>query len=300
MLWIVATVLAAAVQTARNAMQSHLTASLGTLGATQVRFLYGWPFAAVLLAVAAGVAGAPVPRPTATFLTYTAAGAVAQIAGTALLLAAMRARSFSIATAFSKTEAIQVALFGVVILGEHLTIARSAAVTVTTLGVLLAATKRGARSGVATLEPALFGIASGGMFALASIGFRGGIVALGDDVFYLRAATTLAWSLSIQTVLLGSWLAVVAREVLIGGLTLWRQSLAAGFFGAAASQLWFLALSLTAAANVRTLGLVEVLFAQGVSHYVFGQRASARESAGMALVVVGVALLLWGTRPGGG
>ena len=37
----------------------------------------------------------------------------------------------------------------------------------------------------------------------------------------------------------------------------------AGFMGAFASQFWFLAFALTAAANVRTLALVEVLFAQG-------------------------------------
>jgi drug/metabolite transporter (DMT)-like permease len=62
--------------------------------------------------------------------------------------------------------------------------------------------------------------------------------------------------------------------------------------GAFASQFWFLGLSLTAAANVRTLALVEVLFAQAVARRVFGQRVSAREATGMALVIAGVALLL--------
>jgi drug/metabolite transporter (DMT)-like permease len=66
----------------------------------------------------------------------------------------------------------------------------------------------------------------------------------------------------------------------------------AGFFGAFASEFWFLGFSLTAAANVKTLGLVEVVFAQVVAHRVFAQRATARELAGMALVVAGVALLL--------
>ena len=47
----------------------------------------------------------------------------------------------------------------------------------------------------------------------------------------------------------------------------------AGFMGAFASQFWFLALALTAAANVRTLALVEVLFAQAVAYYSFKQRA---------------------------
>jgi drug/metabolite transporter (DMT)-like permease len=291
-LWIVATVLAAAVQTARNATQSSLTATLGTLGATQVRFLYGWPFAVAFLGVAAAVAGTAMPAPTATFLVYTAGGAVAQIAATALLLAAMHGGSFAVATTLSKTEAVQVAVFGIVLLGEHVTPARAAAVVIATTGVVLAAAKPGAKWNAASLRPALFGVASGGLFALASVGFRGGIVALGDDVYYLRAATTLAWSLGIQTLLLGLWLAAFARPALLGSLTLWRQSLLAGLLGACASQFWFLGFSLTAAANVRTLGLVEVLFAQGAARRMFRQRAAARELLGMALVVTGVALLL--------
>ena len=49
-LWVVFTLLAAAGQTARNAMQRELTASLGTVGATHVRFLFGFPFALLFLA----------------------------------------------------------------------------------------------------------------------------------------------------------------------------------------------------------------------------------------------------------
>jgi drug/metabolite transporter (DMT)-like permease len=292
MLWVFTTVVAAAVQTGRNAMQSQLTAALGTLGATQVRFLYGWPFAVLFLIMAAIATGTAVPGPTPQFLLFTAGGAVAQIAGTALLLAAMHARSFAVATVLSKTEAVQVAAFGTVILGERLTVASGIACAIATGGVVLAALGRGAKWDAASWQPALFGIASGGFFALASIGFRGGILALGDGSHYLRAATALTWALSLQTVLLGAWLAAFARPALVGSFKLWRQSLLAGLLGACASQLWFLGFSLTTAANVRTLALVEVLFAHGVAHRVFDQRATWREALGMVLVVAGVALLL--------
>src|SRR3954464_11315606 len=137
MLWILATIVAAAGQTARNAMQSSLTASLGTLGATQVRFLYGFPFALLFLALVAAVARASVPGPTTTFMAYTSAGALAQIFATALLLTAMRARAFSVATAFTKTEAVQVAVFGFVFLGDALTPARVAAIAIATAGVIV-------------------------------------------------------------------------------------------------------------------------------------------------------------------
>jgi len=274
-------------------MQSSLTAALGTLGATQVRFVYGLPFAILFLALLTLVAGASVPAPSGPFLAYTLGGAVAQIAGTALMLAAMHARSFSVATAFIKTEAVQVAIFGVMILGERLTAIGSMAIVVATTGVVLTAVKPGARGGAGGLVPLAQGIASGACFALAAVGFRGGILAL-DGVYYLRAATALVWALAAQAALLGAWMALFARPALAGSLKLWRQSLLAGFFGAFASHFWFLGFSLTAAAHVRTLALVEVLFAHVVARRVFEQHATRRELAGMALVVTGVALLLLG------
>lgn len=273
-------------------MQSSLTARLGTIGATQLRFLYGFPFALAFLAIVTLVAGEGAPGPNARFLAFTAGGAVAQIFGTALLLAAMQLRSFSVATAFGKTEAVQVAIFGLLILGDVLTPLRAVAIVIATAGVFLIAVKPGERWHSEALRPALYGVASGGLYAIAAVGFRGGILALDDGAFFLRATTTLVWSLGIQAALLGVWMGAFDRENLLKSLTLWRQSLFAGFMGAFALQFWFLGFSLTSAANVRTLGLVEVLFAQVVSRRVFAEVASVRELAGMALVIAGVGVLL--------
>jgi uncharacterized membrane protein len=81
--------------------------------------------------------------------------------------------------------------------------------------------------------------------------------------------------------------------VLIAVMRAWRPSLFAGFMGALASELWFMAFALATAASVRTLGLVEVLFAQAVSSLIFRQPVTLREVAGVAMVVLGVVLLLW-------
>ncbi|HEX6996543.1 MAG TPA: DMT family transporter [Gammaproteobacteria bacterium] len=292
MLWIVATLIAAAAQTARNAMQSSLTAALGTLGAAQVRFLYGLPFALLFLALAAAVADAPLPAPTAPFFVYTVGGALAQIAGTVLLLAAIHAGSFSLATAFTKTEPVQVAIFAFAVLGERLPPLAVGAIVIATAGVVLAAWRAPAASGRRSAAAVVFGVASGAFFALAAVGFRGGILALGEGAPYLRATTALAWSLGIQAALLGAWMAAFHRAAFTASLLRWRESFVAGFMGALASQFWFLGFSLTAAANVRTLALIEVLFAHAVGRRLFGERASRREALGMALVVAGVALLL--------
>src|SRR5205807_4679557 len=109
----------------------------------------------------------------------------------------------------------------------------------------------------------------------------------------LMAATfTLAIGLLLQSVLLSAYLWLRDPAVLAAIMRAWRPSLFAGFMGALASQFWFLAFALATAASVRTLALVEVLFAQAISRLLFKQKTSAREAIGMALVVCGVALLL--------
>ena len=289
-LWAVFTVAAAFAQTIRNAMQRELSASLGTVGATQVRFLFGFPFALVFFAVLLVVTGTPVPRPEFYFWPWVAAGAFIQIAATALMLAAMGERSFVVTIAYTKTEPIQVALFGFIVLGDVVTPSMLAAIVAATLGVIVMSTKPGGTVG--GIKPTLLGLASGGALALAVIGFRGAILSLGLADYVMAATFTLVVGLAIQSAALSLYLSLRRPTVMFALLRAWKPSLFAGFMGALASQFWFLAFALATAASVRTLALVEVLFAQLVARYGFGQRTSAREAIGMALVVCGVALLL--------
>ncbi|HEY8383372.1 MAG TPA: DMT family transporter [Microvirga sp.] len=291
LLWIPATLAAAAAQTARNATQRRLTALIGTAGATQVRFLYGFPFALLLLAAIGTLSGDPIPAPNGSFLLFAAGGALAQILATALMLAAMRERSFSVVTAVIKTEPVQVALFGLVLLGDALTPALALAIGIATSGVVLMSVKPGGL-GAGGARPVALGVVAGACFALAAIGFRGAILSLGEGSALIRSTTTLAWGLGLQTAMLLAWLACFDRAALAGSFRVWRASLGAGFLGALASQFWFIGFALTSAANVRTLALVEVLMAQAVAHRLFAQKATGREWAGMALIVAGVVLLL--------
>lgn len=292
MLWIPVTLVAAAAQTGRNALQRRLTETLGTLGATQVRFLYGLPFALVFLALVLLVTGASLPRPTPRFGLFVLVGAAAQVAATALMLAAMRERSFAVVTALIKTEPVQIAVFGFAVLGDRLPPVAILAILLATAGVVLSSFRGGvgdlARDG---LRPVALGLLAGGAFAVSAVGFRGAILEL-DATPLVGATTTLACGLAVQTGLLLAWLLAFGRRVLAAILRAWRESLAAGFLGAFASQFWFLGFALTAAANVRTLALVEVLMAQAVSYRFMAQRATRRELAGLVLIVAGVALLI--------
>ena len=291
-LWAVFTVIAAAGQVLRNAQQKELTVSLGTVGATHVRFLFGLPFGLLFLAMVVAATGLPLPDLNPLMLTWTVVAALAQMGATALLLAAMRDRSFVVITAYSKTEAMQVAVFGLLFLGDPVTPSVAAAILIATVGVLLVSWPRTTGGEAFTWKPAALGIGSGAMFAIAAIGFRGGIRAVETPSFVVAATTTLALSLAIQTLVLTTYLFVFDRKTLAAIFRLWRPSLLAGFTGAFASQMWFLALALETAAKVRTLALIEIPMAQILSRNLFKQTLASREAVGIALIVAGVVLLL--------
>src|SRR5580700_2837104 len=293
-LWAVFTVIAAFMQTLRNAMQRELTGKLGTVGATHVRFLFGAPFVIVFLLGVMLVTGAPLPRPDLLFWPWVILGAFAQVAATALMLAAMGERSFVVTIAYIKTEPIQVAIFGLIFLGDMLTIPMMTAVVVATAGVLIMSTKPGGMIG--GRRPTLIGLASGGMFALSSIGYRGAILDLHMANFVMAATFTLVVGLVMQAIVLSLYLWLRQPSAMLAILRAWKPSLFAGLMGALASQFWFLAFAIATAASVRTLALIEVLFAQIVARVMFGQRTTTREAIGMALVVAGVGLLIFAEK----
>lgn len=305
-LWVGCAIAGGVLQTFRNVMQRQLTGRLGTIGAAHVRFLYGLPVGLAALGVALLLAGPDAISIPPSFWAWVLLGALTQIGATALMLAAMRERSFVVATAYLKTEPLQIVVFGVVFLGEVLSLQSSIAVALATFGVILmtlpqrvsgqadAAPPASRAALLATLRPAAFGIASGAGFALAAIGFRGSVLALGDAPFYLRATVTLASTLAIQSLLLSAWLQWRSPGVMREVLRAWRPSTIAGGTGALASVMWFLAFSLQTAAAVRTVGLLEILFAQVASRQLFAQRLSGREAAGIAMMMIGLVMLLRG------
>lgn len=292
MLWTVFTLIAAASQTVRNAMQRELTASLGTVGATHVRFLFGFPFALLFLAIVLAATGQGLPHTPAMFWPWVVWGALAQIFATALMLSAMGERSFVVAYAYIKTEPVQVAIFGLVFLGDKLSMPIGIAVLIATAGVIVMSLKPGTAAN-SSVRSTVVGIAAGSMFALSAVGYRGAILLLANPHFVLAATFTVTVGLVLQAGLLSLYLAVRDPSVLRAIAKAWKPSLFAGFMGAFASEFWFLAFAIATAASVRTLALIEVLFAQGISRFIFKQPTAPREAIGIVLVVIGVALLVY-------
>ena len=289
-LWAVFTIVAAAAQTVRNAAQRELTTRLGTVGATHVRFLFGFPFALIFLAGVMIALGQGLPQPPPAFWPWVVLGALTQVAATALMLAAMNDRSFVVVYAYIKTEPVQAALFGLIFLRDVVTPGMAAAILIATSGGVTMALKPGTSMDV---RATLLGLAAGAMFALSAVGFRGAILSLGLPSYVMAATFTLVVGLVMQSALLSLYLWLRNPDVLVSIMRAWRPSLFAGFMGALASQFWFLAFALATAASVRTLALVEVLFAQAISRFAFKQATTPREAVGVVLIGVGVLLLLW-------
>ena len=299
--WIPIVVAAAAAQTARNAAQRTLTAQVGTLGATLVRFLYGLPFTMLAVAVLQLLPGAPAELPDfgPAFFGWVAFGAVSQVAATALLLAAMKERNFIVAVTYSKTEVLQVALFATLFLHEIPGWATLLAIGVASTGVLMLSLpqRTAGEPGRGTAARgwggrlALLGLASGAGFALSAVGYRGAALQLPQLSPLLVAAWIVLLAQALQSLLLGGWLCWRSRESLRGIRRAWRISLLAGLMGAVASVGWSTGFAIRPAADVRTLGLVEVLFSYLVSLRLFREKLGLAERAGLVLVAIGLVVV---------
>lgn len=293
-LWAAFTLVAAGAQTLRNATQRELTASLGAVGATQVRFVFGLPFAILFLAGVSLWTGLPLPALEPSVLAWTALGAMAQIAATALMLAAMDLANFVVVTAYIKTEAVQVAIFALAFLGERPSPSLVAAIGLATAGVLILSLPKAGAGRAGAVPAALLGLVSAAFFALAAVGFKAAVTGLATPAFAMAASVVLVAGLAMQSFVLAIYLLVADRAGATAILVAWRASLLAGFLGALASQFWFLAFALASPARVRTLALVEVLFAQAIALLRFRERLRPLQALGMALVVLGVIALIDG------
>ncbi len=293
--WIPVTLLASSAQTLRNAMQRDLIGALGAVGAAQVRFLFGLPFALMFLAGLTVASGLSLPGLTAVNLAWTMFGAVSQVIATAMMLAAMRTKSFVVAVAYTKTEAAQIALFGLIVLNDPPTAALVTAIALATIGVALMAI-RSRKELMADWRSAALGLSSATFFAFAAIGFRSAVIGVASPSRVLSASVILVAGLAIQSAVLGLYLVAFDRAGARAILDAWRSSLFAGFMGALASQLWFIAFALSQAAPVRTLALIEVPMAQVVSLKMFREPPSLREGLGMSLIVIAAGILVWTAR----
>ncbi len=296
-LWIPITFAAALFRTLRTALQKKLTANLSTHATTFTRYVYSFPLAALYVLGLMEFGGLDLPALNTTFLVYCVVGGVAQIFATSALIALFALRNFAVGTTYSKTDMIQAALFGAVILGEGVGFFALAAMLVSLAGIafLSYATSGGgvrrflhAMSGRAVL----LGLLSGAGFGISAVSIRAAALSFEGGHFLVRAGLTLAVMTAMQTAAMALYLYARERPQLVGVFTQWRQASFVGLLSVLGSIGWFTAMTLQNAAYVRTLGQVELVFAFLISHFYFAERTSPPEIAGILLIVAGILLLV--------
>lgn len=295
--WIPITVAAAFCQNLRSALQKRLTERLSDEEAAYVRFCYALPFAAVFVVLLASPGGHDIPLPNASWFWNMLAGSFFQVLGTVALVRSFGHRNFAASTAYSKTETVQTAAFGFVILGDTLTGPALGGIFVSLAGVLLLSV-RGTGESRALIQAGLgrgawLGIGAGAGFAVSAVCYRAASLALPEGEFFVRAGVTLLGATAVQTLGMGAYLAWRDAGALVRVARSWRASTWVGLAGMVASACWFSAMTLMPAAYVRALGQVELLFAFGIGVLLFRERVRPVEVGGATLVVLGLVLLLW-------
>ena len=295
-LWILVTFAAAIFQTLRFMLQKHLaTATLSAAGATFARFFYSAPLVALLLAIYLSQTGQRLPTPSLMFWGYGMMGGLAQILATVCVVMLFKSRNFAVGITFKKTEVIQTVLVGIVVLGEGVSWAGFGAIALGLVGLLLlSAPPGGVGLGLRQMvnRAAGLGLASGVLFAVSAVSYRGASLELEVSDPLLRAGVTLAAVTAMQTVAMAIWLRL--RDA--GQLgAVWAARRVAGWIGLMSmggSFCWFLAFTLQNAAYVKAVGQVELILSILASTLFFHEKITARELAGIAVLCLSIVLLV--------
>lgn len=297
-LWIPITIVGAFMQNLRSAVQKHLKGRLTTLGAAYVRFLYAAPFALLYLFALKAGTGLPWPEPNLKFLAYCVAGGVSQIMFTALLVYLFSFRNFAVGTTYSKTEVVQVAVLGLILLGDTVALIPSIAIAVAMVGVMAMSAGQ-ARISIGRLlagmteKSTLIGLTCGAFLGASVVFFRGASLALGyEHGAWMPAAYSLTVAVVLQTVGMGAYLWFTERKTMRDVFVHWRWSLVVGLSGVLASIAWFTAFTLQNAAYVRALGQIELVFTFFVSVVVFREKTTRAEIVGILLVAAAILMLV--------
>ena len=298
-LWVPVTLAAAFMQNLRSALQKHLKGSLSTYGATFCRFVYAVPLALAYVTLLGEGFGFEWPDPNPRFALFAMVGGLTQITATALLVHLFSLRNFAVGTTYSKTETVQAAVFGLVILGEPVSLAAAIAIGISLVGVMLisvAKTRLTLRNLLLgwTGRAAFIGVLSGTFFGLSAVAYRAASLSLGGEGFLMQAAFTLACVVVFQTTVMAVWIRLREPGELTRVIGRWRVASLVGVSGMLGSAAWFTAMTLENAAYVRAVGQVELVFTFIASYFFFRDRSTALELVGIVLIVVGIVILLLG------
>lgn len=293
--WVIATLGAALMQTWRTALQQRLRGRFSVATAGFVRYVYAVPVGAVLVAGYLLLWGGTLPVPGWRFVLGCAVAGLAQVIGTSLLIMAFGYRSFAVGTAYAKTDAVQAAVIGAVVLNEQLSAGAWIGIAIGLAGVetlSLAGQNRGRLLRASVQPAALCGLGAGAGFALTGVGIKWAVQSVNPPDPALAALCALVLTNTLQTMMQGGWMAWREPAGLRAAFTEWRSAMWVGVLSGLGSAGWFTAFALAPVALVRTVGQVDMVFTLLFSRFYLRETMRRSDVLGLALVVSGVVTVL--------
>ncbi|MGC7891705.1 DMT family transporter [Vibrio anguillarum] len=291
MTWILFTLLAAFMQSWRNAFQSRLATEVSTTGVTLARFLWAGPIAALYLITLYHFIPAKLPTLSLTFIAFIIGASLMQIIATALMVKLFKLNNYAVGAGLAKSEALVAAILGMIFFGTHLTGLGWIGVIVGGIGVFLMSTHGNVKQ--LSMPTVLLGLSCGSAFALTSLWVREASLALGLP-FPHSAAWVLLLVISLQTLLLLIYLMVTDNNSL---KQLWvrpKLTLLTSTSSCLGSIGWFSAMSLQTVPYVKTLGQIEIFFTMLISIFWLKQSVKIKDGLGLFLIAIAAILVMWG------
>lgn len=295
-LWIIATLSAATFQTIRFMLQKLLAGgTLTATGSTFARFAYAAPAALIVTTGYLAWSGHGLPPLDAYFWGWAVFGGLGQILATVLVVMTFAERNFAVGITLKKTEVLQTALLGLLLLGEHISPGGWAAIAIGLAGVLMLSQTpdnpdafwKGLRS-----RAVLLGLGSGFFFATAGVGYRAATLEIPSEDPILRAAISLVCVTSMQALAMALWLHRREPGQITRAWKARRTALWLGLTSMAGTLSWFTAFTLQTAAYVYALGQVELLLSLAASVLFFHETVTKRELTGIALLTASILALI--------
>jgi drug/metabolite transporter (DMT)-like permease len=290
--WILFTLMAAFMQSWRNAFQKQLSATVDVYGVTLARFLFGFPFA--VLYIFWLYQSHPIQLHanfTPMFWVYILIAGCSQILATILMVMLFKQKNYAVGVGLAKSEAILAALIGVMLLQEHLSLLGWAGVVIGGAAVFLLS--KGHPQQKLSLSTLMIGIGSGLSFAITSLLVREASLELSALPFLHRAAWVLLCVIGFQCISLLLYLVIFSRKTL---KAMWERvglTFKVSVCSFMASLGWFSAMSMQSVAIVKTLGQIEVLFSLLISAYFFKEKLARSDHWGLCLVVIAAIMVIW-------
>jgi len=289
-MWVYFTLLAAFSQAWRNAFQSQLSQDVNVVGVTLARFLWAGPLVFLYLVALYIFEPAPLPNLSLKFILFVSGAALLQILATALMVQLFKLNNFAVGAGLAKSEALVAAILGTIFFGTNLSWFGWIGVLIGAIAILLMSSRQG-MTGL-SLKTLCLGLGSGTCFALTSLWVREASLTLDLPVIH-RAAWVLLLVITLQTILLVSYLLAKDRKTFQLLLSKPRLTFLTSFSSCIGSIGWFSAMALQSVPYVKTLGQVEVFFTMLISYFWLKQPIKMKDSLGLLLIAIAAIMVIW-------